>query len=132
GRLDLGEDNNGNGLLDQPGQPYSLLVSGPVFLAEAAPAGGPQSFPAASLSWDQVRYGCSSNARLAVYDTTGSANAGNVQASTTYQVLNAAGAVTDSETSFTYTAGAVAGQFTSAAIPVRLTGPSVLNNGILE
>ncbi|HEV8201238.1 MAG TPA: hypothetical protein VGS03_14575, partial [Candidatus Polarisedimenticolia bacterium] len=132
GRLDAGEDNNGNGLLDQPGQPYSLVVSGPVFLAEAAPPAGPTSFPASSLSWDAVRYGCSSNARLAVYDTTGSANAGNVQASTTYQVLNAAGAVTDSETSFTYTAGAVAGQFNSAAIPVRLTGPSVANNGILE
>jgi len=132
GRLDVGEDNNGNGLLDQPGQPYSLVVSGPVFLAEAAPAAGPQSFPASSLSWDAARYGCNSNARLAVFDTTGSANAGNVQASTTYQVLSAAGAVTDSETSFTYTAGAVAGQFTSAAIPVRLTGPAVANNGILE
>ena len=132
GRLDAGEDNNGNGLLDQLGQPYSLVVSGPVFLAEAAPPAGPTSFPASSMSWDASRYGCSSNARLAVYDTTGSATPANVQSNTTYQVLNAAGAVTDSETSFTYTAGAVAGQFNSAAIPVRLTGPAVANNGILE
>jgi hypothetical protein len=132
GRLDAGEDNNGNTLLDQLGQPYSLVVSGPVFLAEAAPPAGPSSFPASSLSWDAIRYGCSSNARLAVLDTTGSATTGNVQSSTTYQVLNAAGSITDSETSFTYTAGAAAGQFTSAAIPVRLGGPSVNNNGILE
>ena len=134
GRLDAGEDNNGNTLLDQLGQPYSLVVSGPVFLAEAAPAAGPPaaSYPASALSWDANRYGCSSNARLSVMDTTGSATPANVQASTSYQVLNAAGVVTDSETSFTYAAGAVPGSFTSAAIPVRLGGPAVNNNGILE
>jgi hypothetical protein len=132
GRLDAGEDNNGNGLLDQLGQPYSLVVSGPVFLAEAAPPSGPAAFPASSITWDRNRYGCSSNATLTVTDTTGSANAGNVQSSTTYQVLNAAGVVTDSETSFTYTAAGPAGVFNSAAIPVRLGGPAVQNNGILE
>jgi hypothetical protein len=132
GRLDAGEDNNANGLLDQLGQPYSLVVSGPVFLAEPAPPAGPTSFPASAVSWDANRYGCSTNARLTVLDTTGTATVGNVQSSTTYQVLNAAGAVTDSESSFTYATGGAAGSFTSAEIPVRLSGPSVNNNGILE
>ena len=132
GRLDAGEDNNANNLLDQLGQPYSLVIAGPVFLAEAAPPAGPSSFPASAVSWDANRYGCSSNARLTVLDTTGSATPANIQASTTYQVLNAAGAITDSESSFVYQTGAVAGSFTSAAIPIRLGGPSVNNNGILE
>ncbi|HZN03238.1 MAG TPA: thrombospondin type 3 repeat-containing protein [Candidatus Polarisedimenticolia bacterium] len=132
GRLDAGEDNNANGLLDQLGQPYSLVVSGPVFLAEAAPPAGPSIFPSSMVSWDANRYGCSSNARLLVLDTTGTATPANVQSSTSYLVQNAAGATTDSESSFTYAAGAATGSFTSAAIPVRLGGPAVANNGILE
>jgi hypothetical protein len=132
GRLDAGEDLNANGLLDEPGQPYSLVVSGPVFLAEAVPSQGPAAYPASSLTWDQNRYGCSSNAVLTVTDTTGTASAVNVQSSMTYQVVNAAGVVTDSETSFTYSAAGPAGVFNSAAIPIRLTGPAVQNDGILE
>src|SRR5262249_41684718 len=54
GRLDAGEDNNGNGLLDMLGQPYALVVAGPVLAAEAAPSAGPQSFPGSRITLDRV------------------------------------------------------------------------------
>ena len=132
GRLDAGEDANANGLLDQPGQPYALVVAGPVFAAEPAPAVLPGGYPASQLTWTAGRYSCSSNAILTLLDTTGAATAGSVKAAMTFQSLNAAGAVVDTESNFDFFAGTAPFQFVSAAIPVRLAGPAVAGNGILE
>ena len=132
GRLDTGEDANANGLLDQPGQPYALVVSGPVFLAEANPPAGPTNYPQSQVSFDASRYGCASNAVLNILDTTGTATPANVKGGVTFQVLDANGVVVDSEANFNFTQGNPATLFASAAIPIRLAGPGVVGNGILE
>jgi hypothetical protein len=132
-RLDTGEDTNTNGLLDLDGQQFALVVAGPVFLAEAAPATGPQSFPASSLTFARPRYSCSDLATVNIFDSTAGAGASRSQASTTFQVVNpATGAVLDTETGFAFTSGGSLGATTSVGIPVRLAGPAVSNDGILE
>ena len=118
--------------MDQPGQPYSLLIAGHVFLAEANPPAGPTNYPQSSVSFDAARYSCAANAVLKIFDTSGTATAALVKANTTFQVRNAAGAVIDSETNFDFTAGAVAGQFNATNIPIRLAAPAVTGDGILE
>jgi hypothetical protein len=132
GRLDPGEDNNGNGLLDQPGQPYALVVSGPVILAEAAPPAGPASYPSSLVSWDRVRYECADNAVLSITDSTGAASPSKSQANTIYQVVNAAGVVTDTESGLSFTASGDPFVTRSAGIPIRLAAPAIPGNGILE
>jgi hypothetical protein len=142
GRLDLdasftpgsGEDNNANNQLDQPGQPYSLVIAGPVLrdAADPAPAKGPTSFPGSVMSFSRARYGCDGNATLTITDATGTANAANVKAATTFEVRTSAGTLVDSESSFDFTAGAVPGQFTTTSLPVRLAGPAISGNGLLE
>ena len=132
GRLDAGEDNNGNGLLDQPGQPFSLVISGPVFLAEAAPPAGPTNYPISSLNFDQSRYSCAASAILSILDTTGTGTPAISTANTTFQVLNAAGAVIDSESGIGFVAGATAAQTLSVGLPIRLAALPVTGNGILE
>ncbi|HUD72212.1 MAG TPA: thrombospondin type 3 repeat-containing protein, partial [Dongiaceae bacterium] len=127
-RLDAGEDLNANGLLDQPGQPYALVVSGPVFNAEASAI----SYPSSQISFSANRYGCASNATLDILDITGSGSTANIKSSTTFQVLDASGVVVDSEANFNFTQGTPASRFTSALIPIRLAGPAVVGNGILE
>jgi hypothetical protein len=134
GRLDAGEDNNGNNLLDQPGQPYSLIVAGPVFLAEANPPAGPAGYPASQIAWDRTRYNCASNAVLNILDTAGPA-AGDIAGRVTYQVQNAAGTAVpplDTESNYDYSAGASPYQYVSQTIPVRLAAPHFDLNGVLE
>ena len=132
GRLDPGEDTNANGLLDLPGQTYALVVSGAVFLDEAAPPAGPASFPRSGASFDRIRYTCADGAILSILDTTPGAGPARSSASTTFTVLNPAGAVTDTETAIGFVAGSGPGQSVSAAVPVRLASPSVPGNGVLE
>jgi hypothetical protein len=142
GRLDLdanftpgsGEDNNANNQLDQPGQPYSLAIAGPVLrdAADPAPAKGPTSFPGSVMSFSRARYACDGNATLTITDATGTANAANVKAATTFEVRTSAGTLVDSESSFDFTAGVVPGQFTTTSLPVRLAGPAISGNGLLE
>jgi hypothetical protein len=132
GRLDAGEDNNGNGLLDQPGQPYAFVVSGPVFAAEAAPPAGPQVFPASRISLDRVAYDCGGAATVAIVDTTPGASTARSTASTTFTVVSAAGAVLDTESGVPFTASGAPGGTVSMPVPVRLAGPAVSGNGILE
>ncbi|MFQ5877165.1 MAG: thrombospondin type 3 repeat-containing protein [Acidobacteriota bacterium] len=137
GRLDPGEDGQGggivNGLLDLPGQPYALVIAGPVFNADAAPpASGPSSFPQSSISFDQVRYSCAEDAVVSIFDTTGGASTARSTASTTFSVVNAAGATVDTETSIGFSSGASSAITRSAGVPVRLASPPIPNNGILE
>ncbi|HYV17475.1 MAG TPA: thrombospondin type 3 repeat-containing protein [Verrucomicrobiae bacterium] len=131
GRLDAGEDENGNGLLDLPGQAYALVVSGPIFLAEPPPAAGPQAFPASRIRFDRVAYGCADNAVASILDTTPAASAALSSSSTTFTVLAADGAVLDTETALSFNATGT-GATTSVPIPIRLDGPAVSGNGILE
>ncbi|HEV8702314.1 MAG TPA: thrombospondin type 3 repeat-containing protein, partial [Candidatus Polarisedimenticolia bacterium] len=131
-RLDAGEDTNGNGLLDLGGQTYALVVAGPVVLAEAAPARGPSSFPASSISLDKIRYVCSDSAVASIFDSTPGAGAARSAGATTFSVRNAAGATVDSEGGISFSAGAATGVTTSAGVPVRLGSAPVPNNGILE
>jgi len=126
GRLDTGEDTNSNGLLDQPGQPYALVVSGPVFLAEAPPPAGPVSYPESHVSWDLTRYSCASNASLTILDTMnpiGPADPARSRAYTTFQVLDAAGNLVDTEFGYEFSLGAAPYETVSAAIPLRMANP---------
>ncbi len=132
GRLDPGEDTNGNGLLDLPGQDFALVVSGPVFLDESAPPVGPLSFPGSRITFDRMRYGCADAAGLSLFDGTPGASPARSTASTTVQVLNATGAVLDTETGLAFSALAGPGATASAGLPVRLAAPAVPGNGILE
>ncbi len=131
-----GEDTNGNGLLDLPGQTYALVVSGPVFRAasEPLPARGPQSFPASSATLDKVRYSCSDAVRLSIFDSASGAGATKSSNNTVFTVLNASGAEVDREerVSFTPIAGATTGATRSAGLPLRASGAPVPNNGLLE
>ncbi len=131
GRLDTGEDGNGNGLLDLPGQDFGLVVSGPVFLDEGAPAVGPASFPGSRITFDRMRYRCADPAVMSVFDGTPGASTARSSASTTVQVQNAAGAVIDTESGLLFAALAAPGA-TSAGLPVRLAAPALPGNGILE
>ena len=132
GRLDAGEDENGNGLLDIGGQAYALVVSGPVFAGEAPPAAGPQAFPASRLTFDRNEYDCGSDAVASIFDTTPGASAALATSSTTFTVVNAAGTVLDTETGILFGALGAAGASASAPVPVRLAGPALSGNGILE
>jgi hypothetical protein len=132
GRLDPGEDENGNGLLDLPGQAYALVVSGPVFAAEPPPAAGPQSFPASHIRFDRVSYGCGDSALATIFDTTPGASPALATSATTFTVVGADGTILDTETGILFSAAGVASASTSAGVPVRLAGPAVSGNGILE
>ncbi|HZN03023.1 MAG TPA: thrombospondin type 3 repeat-containing protein, partial [Candidatus Polarisedimenticolia bacterium] len=132
GRLDAGEDENGNGLLDLPGQAYALIVSGPVFAAEPPPAAGPQTFPASRLSLDRTAYDCGAGAVASILDTTPAASPALSSSATTFTVLGANGSVLDTETGILFSAAGSPGATTSAAVPVRLAGPALGGNGILE
>jgi hypothetical protein len=132
GRLDAGEDNNGNGLLDLLGQPYALVVSGPVLAAEPPPSAGPQAFPQSRISLDRVSYDCGGQAVASILDTTPGASPARSTASTTFTVVDAAGQVLDTETGVGFTPSGAPGGTASAPIPVRLAGPAVSGNGILE
>jgi hypothetical protein len=131
GRLDAGEDNNGNGLLDMPGQAYALVVSGPVFAAEAPPPAGPQSFPASRVSLDRVSYDCGANAVASILDTT-PGSAALASSASTFTVVSSTGTVLDTETGILFQALGTPGASASAPLPVRLAGPAVSGNGILE
>ncbi|HUD72451.1 MAG TPA: hypothetical protein VMQ62_10860, partial [Dongiaceae bacterium] len=132
GRLDTGEDANANGLLDLPGQDFGLVVSGPVFLDETPPAIGPASFPASRITFDRTRYGCAEASGISILDGTPGAGVARSSASTTVQVLNAAGAVTDTEGGLVWSAVASPGGTASAGLPIRLAAPAISGNGILE
>jgi hypothetical protein len=132
GRLDPGEDDNGNGLLDLGGQAYALVVSGPVFAAELPPPTGPQSFPASRIAFDRVSYDCGGSAVATIFDTTPGASAALASSATTFTVLGTNGAILDTETGVTFSSLGAPGASASAALPVRLAGPAVSGNGLLE
>jgi hypothetical protein len=132
GRLDPGEDLDADGLLDAGGQPFALVISGPVL------GNGTQSwnsaahnFPVSVARFDKLQYSCSDDVVASIYDPNGTASG--VGAAVVFQVVDATGAVKDSETGFAWTESPAGSKiFKTASLPVRLAAPAVPNNGILE
>ncbi|HEU4403376.1 MAG TPA: S8 family serine peptidase, partial [Candidatus Polarisedimenticolia bacterium] len=141
GRLDPGEDTNLNGTLDLPGQAYALVVSGPVFAADATPpSGGPQTFPKSTISFDKIRYSCSDSPVVNIFDTAAGAGPSQSSAATTFAVIRgttipvppATPLDTETRVAFSPVSGAGSGATRSAPLPLRASGPAIANNGILE
>jgi hypothetical protein len=131
GRRDETEtDLDGDTWLDAGGQPFALVISGPV-LGQGTQTwnGTSHALPASVARFEKYQYSCSDDATLIVLDPGSSASA--VSAGTTFQVLNAAGTVVDEEKGLAFSAGA-GGLFTSAPVAVRLGQPAVKNDGVLE
>ena len=131
-RLDANEDTNANGLLDLGGQTYALVVSGPVYLAEAAPSKGPSSFPKSAVTLDKIRYSCEDTLVETIVDSTPGAGVSRSTSSATFTVRNAAGVIVDTETLVPFTALVSPGSTLSSALPIRFTSSPAPNNGILE
>jgi hypothetical protein len=131
GRLDAGEDTDGDGFLDADGQPYGLVIAGPVLGTENQTLSGGRTLvhPGSVARLDKSLYSCADQATATVVDP--GATAASVAAATTLQVVTRTGTVIDSERSFAFTSpgGSV---FVSPSIAVREGKPAVANNGVLE
>jgi subtilase family protein/thrombospondin type 3 repeat protein len=133
GRLDPGEDLTPfNGLLDSGGQPFALVISGPV-LGNGSQTWNLQShaFPQSAVKLDKYQYSCSDSLQVQVLDAAATAQTASTKLSIT--VLNSLGQVVDQESALPFSAGvAGSGDFTSSLIPVRFASPGAKNNGIIE
>jgi hypothetical protein len=132
-RLDAGEDLDVDGLLDAGGQPFALVVSGPVMGTGTQTWGGsPHALPQSRTHLDRAAYGCSDDVVVEVFDPDGTTVG--LESGVVLTVQSAAGAVLDTERGFAFTeqpAGSKA--FLSALVPVRLASPvPVPDNGLLE
>jgi len=135
GRLDTGEDTDGDGLLDAGGQPFALVIAGPV-LGTAGQTqswnGSSHSLPGSTLRLDKYQYSCSDSLTATVLDPL-AASAGAVSGSVVFQVVNAAGTVLDEEKGIAFTETySTSHDFRSAPLPTRLGSPAVKYNGVLE
>ena len=127
------EDLDADGLLDAGGQPFALVVSGPVMGSGTQTWGGsPHNLPQSSTRLDQPTYGCADDLVVNIFDPNGAI--GGIAAATTLTVQDALGTVLDSEQGFAFSeVPAGTHGFRSAKIPVRNVSPTpVSNNGILE
>ena len=131
GRLDAGEDTDADGFMDADGQPYGLVIAGPVLgIGSQTFNGSSHTFPSSRATLDRSLYGCSSAVRATIYDPGTTAAA--VRTTAVFEVVNRSGAVVDTERLITFTAG-TADTYTSGAVPVRESKPvAVADNGILE
>ncbi|HYV85086.1 MAG TPA: thrombospondin type 3 repeat-containing protein [Patescibacteria group bacterium] len=133
GRFDAGEpDTDGDGLLDAGGQPFALVISGPV-LGQGTQtwASASHDLPQSTARFDKYQYSCSDDVTATVFDPNGTA--GSVVSNLLFQVVNSAGVVQDQETGFAFAETAVGSHvFKSAPIPARLATPAIKNNGVLE
>ena len=132
GRLDAGEDLDADGLLDADGQPYGLVVSGPVFGGGSQTFNGSShSFPASRVTLDKSLYGCADDVRGSLYDVGTTAAA--VTGSALFEVLNRNGVVVDTEHLIGFTAASGLNAYDSAAVPLRESKPAAVpDNGVLE
>jgi thrombospondin type 3 repeat protein len=127
------EDLNGNGLLDNAGQVYAAVVSGPLVVSKPIDAANPAymaNFPDSIIRMDKIRYSCSDDAAVNLWDAV--VTAGDVTSGVTINVKNASGTIVDTETPTMGASGAHT--FFSNPIPVRLISGGVghNNNNILE
>jgi Subtilase family/Thrombospondin type 3 repeat len=132
GRLDSGEDTDLDGLLDMGGQPFALVVAGPVLGSGTQTWSGTQhGLPASLATLDKFQYSCSDSVVGTIFDPDGTNTS--VTAAALYQVLDKTGAVVDEERAVSFAANPPGGRiFKSAPIPTRLGAPAVKNNGVLE
>ncbi len=139
GRLDPGEDTiptgDGDGLLDAGGQPFALVVAGPVLGtgSQTWADGTSHSFPSSEIRLDKYQYSCSDSIVASVLDP-GATGAAAVSGAVTFAIQNAAGVTVDSEVGIPFSETGFAGShdYASSKIPARLASPSIKNNGILE
>jgi hypothetical protein len=132
-RLDGTEDTDGDGLLDAAGQPYALLLAGPVFGSGTQTWGGTaHNFPASTVDLDKGIYGCADDVEVQVFD--GDATTASIGSAITLTVQDAAGNVLDTERGFAFSESPAGSKgFKSVKVPVRLASPNaVSNNGLLE
>jgi hypothetical protein len=134
GRRDATEpDSDSDGLLDAGGQPFALVVSGPVLGGGSQTwDGASHSLPSSIARFDKYQYSCADAVELIIADPDAGTNAGAVAANVVFEVVNRAGAVLDQERGFSFTA-MPGGGFRSAPIPSRLLQvAAVSGNGVLE
>ncbi|HEU4400624.1 MAG TPA: thrombospondin type 3 repeat-containing protein [Candidatus Polarisedimenticolia bacterium] len=139
-RLDGNEDalppngtGDGDGLLDAGGQPYALVIAGPVLgFGSQSWKGAPHNFPTSKINLDKGTYGCADDVVVSVFDAD--ATAAGVGGAITVTVQDAAGNIKDTERGFAFSEIPAGSRgFQSAKIPVRLASPNaVSNNGLLE
>ncbi len=131
GRRDTGEaDPDADGLLDAGGQPFSLVIAGPVLGIGSQTWGGvSHALPASLARFDKFQYSCADQLRLFVLDP-GAADV-TLGANILVRVIDAAGAVQDEERGLTFTRGA-GGELASAPLAVRRGRPAVRHNGVVE
>ncbi|HYV20824.1 MAG TPA: thrombospondin type 3 repeat-containing protein [Verrucomicrobiae bacterium] len=133
GRFDAGEaDTDADGLLDAGGQPYALVIAGPVFGSGSQSwASASHTLPASVTRLDKLTYSCSDDARPYIFDLD--ATPASIQTGVTFSVVNAAGVVQDTETGYAWTETAAGSHiFRPLPIPIRLAAPGIPNNGVLE
>jgi hypothetical protein len=132
-RLDPGEDLDADGLLDAAGQPFALVVAGPVLGSGTQTWGGqPHNLPQSVTHLDRPTYGCADDLVVNIFDPDGTTPG--VGAGTTLTVQDALGNVLDTEQGFAFSETPAGSHgFKSARIPVRNVAPvPVPNNGIIE
>jgi hypothetical protein len=135
GRRDAGDTqpDDGDGLLDAGGQPFALVIAGPVIgSGDQTWNGASHALPGNLARFDKYQYSCADSAVLTVFDPGAAAEV--VGGAVTFQVVSATGTVLDTEHGFSFAAaGAGNGAFVSSGIPTRLARPvAVANNGVLE
>jgi len=135
GRRDAGEaDTDVDGLLDAGGQPFALVVSGPVMAAGQSQTwnGSAHTLPGSTARLNKYQYSCSDSVSATILETD-TVPAGTISANALFQVVNAAGAVLDEEKGVTFTETSAGSKtFVSTAQPARLGSPAVKYNGVLE
>jgi hypothetical protein len=132
-RLDPGEDLDADGLLDAGGQPFALVVAGPVLGSGTQTwAGQPHNLPQSITHLDQPTYGCADDLVVDIFDPDGTV--AGLATAVTLTVQDALGNVLDTEQGFAFSETPAGSHgFASARVPVRNASPMpVPNNGLLE
>ncbi|HEU4400829.1 MAG TPA: hypothetical protein VFT43_01870, partial [Candidatus Polarisedimenticolia bacterium] len=135
GRLDPGEDTDGDGFLDADGQPYGLVVAGPVFSNDSQTfwnnaASTVRNLPASVARLDKSLYGCADKVTGTIYDPTPASVVGGA---VTFEVITRTGTVVDTENGFTFTTNSSPNTYNSPSIPLRESKQSAVSfNGLLE
>ena len=129
-RLDAGEDTDADTLLDSNGQPFGLVLAGPIQgIGTQTIAGTSRTFPASTARLDKSLYGCADEVTASIFDL--GTNAAAVGAAATFEVVTRTGTVVDTERNVAFAPGS-SNSFASARQPLRDGSPAVSNNGILE
>jgi len=132
-RLDIGEDADADGLLDAGGQPFAVVVAGPVFGIGTQTWGGqPHTLPAGRTGLDKPTYGCADDVRVEIFDPDGTVPG--IEAATILTVQDALGTIIDTERGFVFVEDPPGSRgFRSARVPVRVANPvPIADNGLLE